>query len=142
MKEYSLLLLKPDCIQRGLAEIILAKVRAAGLEIVATKTLKLTKKDVEIFYKDVRNDGYFDGLSQFMQSGPVTGFIVKGENAIAILNELVGFTEPSKAKAGTIRSMGIDIRRNLAHSSNSKLAFLREARVIFDEQELKNIGIK
>jgi len=139
--EYSLGLLKPDCIQRGLVETILAIVKATELEIVAIKTLTLTKKDVEIFYEDSRNDDYFDDHSQFMQSGSVTAFIVKGENAIEILNELVGSTEPSKAKAGTIRSVGIDICRNLVHSSDSRLAFLREARVIFDEQELKDIGI-
>ncbi|MDP3052334.1 MAG: nucleoside-diphosphate kinase [bacterium] len=140
MEGYSLGLLKPDCIQRGLTETILEMVRATGLEIVATRTLTLTKENVEIFYKGYREDDYFDSLLQFMQSGPVIGFIVKGENAIEVLNELVGFTEPSKAKPGTIRAMGIDVCYNLAHSSHSKLDFLREAKVIFCEQ-LKDIEV-
>jgi len=142
MIEYSLGLLKPDCSQRGLTETILEMVRATGLEIATIKTLTLTKEDVEIFYKNIQNDDYFDSHSQFMQSGPVTVFIVRGENAIEILSELVGFTEPSKAKTGTIRSMGTDICRNLVHSSSDKLAFLHEVGVIFDKQELKNIGIQ
>lgn len=142
MIEYSLGVLKPDCSQRGLTEVVLEMVRATGLEIVAIKTLVLTKEGMEVLYKDSRNDDYFNDFSQFMQSGPVTGFIVKGENAIEILNELVGATEPSKAKTGTIRSMGTDICRNLAHSNHDRLAFLREVRVIFNEQELKDIGIK
>jgi len=142
MVEHSLCLLKPDCIQRELTETILKMVSATGLEIVAIKTTTLTKEDIKIFYKDYRDDDYFDDLSQFMQSGPVTVFIVKGENAIEILSELVGFTEPSKAKTGTIRSMGTDICRNLVHSSSDQLAFLHEVGVIFDKQELKNIGIK
>lgn len=141
MIEYSLGLLKPDCIQRGLAGTILEMVRTTGLKIVAIKTLILTKENIEIFYKDYRDDDDFDSLLQFMQSGPITGFIVKGENAIGVLNELVGFTEPSKAKPGTIRSMGIDICHNLAHSSHIRFEFLREAKVIFDEQKLKDIGV-
>lgn len=141
MIEYSLGLLKPDCIQRGLTETILEMVRTTGLKIAAIKTLTLTKEDVEIFYKDYRDDDYFDSLLQFMQSGPITGFIVKGENAIEVLNELVGFIEPSKAKPGTIRAMGIDVCHNLAHSSHSRLDFLREAKVIFGEQKLKDIGV-
>lgn len=141
MKEYSLLLLKPDCIQQGLTEIILAKVKATGLEIIATKTLKLTKNDVGAFYKPYQNDDYFDSLLRFMQSGPVVACIIQGKNVIKMLNELVGITEPSKANTGTIRSMGTDICRNLVHSSNDRPAFLREARAIFGEQKLKDIGV-
>jgi len=142
MKEFSLGLLKPDCIQRGLVVTVLEMVRRAGLKIVAIKKLTLTKEDVEIFYANCRNEDFFEGLLEFMQSGPVIGFIVEGENARDVLTELVGFNEPSLAKVGTIRSMGIDIRHNLAHSSRNKEDFLREANVIFTKDELREIGVE
>ncbi len=141
MIEYSLGLLKPDCGRRGLTGTVLEMVRTTGLKIGAIRTLTLTKEDVEIFYKNYRGDDYFDDLLQFMQSGPVTGFIVKGENAIEVLDELVGSTEPSEAKPGTIRAMGTNICCNLAHSSRSRIDFLREAKVIFGEKKLKDIGV-
>lgn len=139
--EYSLGILKPDAMQRDLTEIILSMVRAVGLEIVVVKTFMMTKENVEIIYENCRNDHYFESHSQFMQSGPVTAFLVKGEGAIAKLNELVGFTEPSMAKSGTIRSMGEDICRNLIHSSHGISDVIREAKVVFSEQELREVGL-
>lgn len=141
MKECSLGLLKPDCIQRGLTDTILEMVRRTGLKIVAIKTLTLTKENIEIFYANCRNEDFFDGLSEFMQSGQVIAYIVQGENARAVLTELVGFGEPSWSKVGTVRSMGKDIRHNLAHSSRNKDDFLREVSVIFTKEELRGIGV-
>lgn len=142
MIEYSLGLLKPDCMQRGLTETILEMIRKTGLKIVIIKTVTLTERDVKIFYKNYRGDDYFDNLLQFMQSGPVIGLIVEGDDAIEVLNELVGFTVPSRANPGTIRAMGIDICHNLVHSSHCRIDFIREAKVIFGEQKLKDSGIK
>lgn len=140
MEEYSLLLLKPDCAKRGLTETILKMVLSTGLEIVAVKTLILKVSDVEIFYKNCRKEDFFTGMSLFLQSGPVTVYVVKGENAINVLNKLVGFNEPAKADPGTIRRMGIDISHNLAHSSASRSDFFREASVVFSKDELKAMG--
>lgn len=139
-RSFSLGLLKPDCEERGLVEKILVMISDAGLEIVAIKRLLLTTNQIDIFYKRCKNDDYFDAMSSFLRSGYVTAYIVHGDDAIGRLNKLVGFNEPSKALQGTIRSLGIDIRRNLAHSSENREDFLNEATIIFGVEELEQIG--
>mgnify|MGYP001562269068 CR=1 FL=1 len=139
---FSLGLLKPDCTERDLLDTALQMVRAAGLEIVALKPIKMTAEDVVAFYPQVLKEEFFDEMSLFLQSGISIAYIVKGEDAIGILDELVGETDPADAEPGTIRSMGESIRRNLAHSSDGQESFLREASVIWSDDELERIGVK
>jgi len=138
--EFSLGLLKPDCAERNLTEPILQMVRDIGLELVLVRTLHLTDADIKKFYQKIVHEDYFDEMSVFLRSGSVTAYVVKGQDAITRLNKLVGFNVPSLAEAGTIRSLGYDIRHNLAHSSENREDFLREASVIFSEAELIEIG--
>ena len=141
MTEYSLGLLKPDCARRRLTKLVLKMVQDTGLEIVTIKKMRLKAFQVEAFYKKFLNENFFSEMSLSLQSGSVTIFIVKGKNAINVLNELVGSTEPRKAKFGTIRHMGTDIRNNLAHSSGKKVDFIREAKIVFSKQRLRAIKV-
>lgn len=94
-----------------------------------------------ILYATCCNEDFFKGLIQFMISGPVIAYIVKGNNAKDILSGVVGFREPSRVQVGTIRSFGTNIRYNLAHSSRTEEDFLREVRAFFSESELYDLGI-
>ena|SRR3989344_6873944 len=85
---FSLGLLKPDCEERGLTNLIFEMIQEAGLKIVAIKTVLLTKQDVEIFYTGCRNESFFSDLSLFLRSAPITAYIVSGNNAIETLNKL------------------------------------------------------
>ncbi len=141
MKEYSLLVLKPDCVERNLIRFAERKVEEAGLEILVKRKMVLSERAAIILYSTCRNEDFFNGLLQFMLSGPIIAYIVKGDNARKILTEIVGFREPSRAQIGTIRSFGINIRYNLAHSSRTEEDFLREVSALFTDLELYDLGI-
>ena len=140
IKSFSLGLLKPDCQSRRLIDKILHMIVDAGLEIVAIKTVRLNSTQIKAFYSQCIGEDYFEEMSSFLQSGYVTAYIVRAEDAISRLNSLVGKTDPKFARPGTIRALGIDIRHNLAHSSESHKEFLKEARIIFSDKELLSIG--
>jgi len=139
---FSLGLLKPDCVAHGLTARILRLVLAKGLKIVAVRTVRMTDQDVRVFYDKIHDEDFFPGLSAFLQSGVSIAYIVYGEDAMGVLNELVGATDPKDAAPNTIRSMGEDIRHNLAHSSENRYDFLREAGVIWSNKELEEMGAK
>lgn len=134
--DYSLGLLKPDCIERDLIDTVLDIVRAEGLDIVLTKQLRLNQDLIDLFYPQCKPHSYYQGLCEHLLSGPVFVYIVRGEGAIARLNRVVGINDPSKSPEGTIRNMGQDIRRNLAHSSENFDQFFREAVMIFSKEEI------
>jgi nucleoside diphosphate kinase len=104
----------------------------------AIRRLILTKEDVECIYIDSRNDCYFENHCRFMQSGPVTAFIVGSDCAIQRLNELVGYTIPAQASSGCIRCLGVDICRNLIHSSSNFHDFVRDSQAIFKGYEFEH----
>ncbi len=137
--EYSLGLLKPDCLERDLDTWALKKVRNHGLEIVLTKRLIFVPDLVDAFYPQCRLRDYYAGLCAHLCSGPSLVYIVRGEDAINRLGALIGFNEPAFAAQGTIRSQGENIRRNLAHSSENFDQFFREAVVIFTKEEVMDM---
>ena len=139
---FSLGLLKPDCTARNLLIAALQMVKSTGLNLIALKPIKMTAEDVKNFYNKIHDEEFFDEMSLFLQSGVCIAYIVTGDDAIGVLNKLVGATDPKDAETGTIRKMGEDIRHNLAHSSRNREDFLREASVIWSDEELEKIGVK
>jgi len=141
---YSFGLLKPDCLKRGIEKEILAVIEASGLEIVATKRVRLTKGKVDIIW-NLCNEDFYEEFLKFSLSGDCMVFIVKGDNAIARLSDLVGHWDPVRAEKHTIRHQyGISAMENIIHSSSTEEMFWKEVSLFFTCSELKRllVGLK
>lgn len=141
---YSLSILKPDCIERGLENKIRSLLKQNGFSILLEKRLRLTKDDVAFIYERCIDKDFFEGLSDFLTSGDVIVLVVSGlkmADVVKKLNSLVGHIDPCLAKDGTIRWLGESIRRNLVHSSADTTSFWREVSRIFSEKEIHNAGL-
>jgi len=118
--ERTLAIVKPDAVGRGLTGEIVSRIHAAGFQIVAMKSLRLTKTEAEGFYAVHRGKGFFEDLTAFMSSGKVFVMVLEGEGAIARWRDAMGATDPAKAAPGTIRrDFGTSIQNNCTHGSDA-----------------------
>ena len=118
--ERTLSIIKPDATRRNLTGKILARFEEAGLRIVAQKRLRLTREQAERFYAVHSERSFYDDLCDYMISGPVVAQVIVGENAIALIREIMGATNPANAAPGTIRAeFGESIEANSVHGSDS-----------------------
>ena len=118
--ERTLFIIKPDATRRNLTGKILARFEEAGLRIVAQKRLRLTREQAERFYAVHSERSFYDDLCDYMISGPVVAQVIEGENAIALIREIMGATNPANAAPGTIRAeFGESIEANSVHGSDS-----------------------
>jgi len=132
MTEYSFGLLKPDCLKRGIEKEVLSMIGSAGLEIIAIRHVRLTKKEVDIIWAPCAKEYFYNDPVEFSTSGDSVVFIVKGEGAIMRLNELVGHYDPVKAKEDTIRhKFGKTLMENVIHSMGTEETFRKEASLFF-----------
>jgi len=135
--ERSLVLIKPDAIQRGLAGEIISRLERRGLKIVAMKMLHMDKDLAQRHYAIHKGKPFFDDLVSFITSSPIISIIFQGKNAVEIVRQTIGETDPAKAHAGTIRGdFGIDIGRNLIHGSDSPENASREIELFFSAEEI------
>jgi len=135
--ERTLVLLKPDALQRGLAGTIIARLEARGLKIVGMKLMQMSQAMARRHYGAHVDKPFFPGLVQFITSGPLVAMVLEGKNAVIIVRTTMGATDPAKAGPGTIRGdMAIDMGRNLIHGSDSPEAAQREIALFFKESEL------
>ena len=133
----SLVLLKPDAVQRGLVGEIVSRLEARGLKIVGMKLLQVSRELALRHYQEHQGKPFFDGLVGFITSGPVVAMAVAGESAIELVRRTMGATSPLDSDAGTIRGdLAVDIGRNLIHGSDSPESAHRELALFFDEGEL------
>ncbi|MBI5306735.1 hypothetical protein HZB04_04110 [Candidatus Wolfebacteria bacterium] len=140
--KYAVSILKPDCLQRKLVGTVKQILLSSGLKILLQKKFRFDRKGVEIVYNRCMGLEFFEGLTDFLTSSDSIALLVEdADNAIRKLNSVVGNTNPKLAKPGTIRSLGEDIRYNLAHSTADEQAFWREVRYIFTKNELQKIGL-
>ena len=129
------MLLKPDALQKRVVGEIITMVEKAGFNILNIKMKRWTREEAEKFYYVHRGKDFFDGLIQFMISGPVIGILLEKENAIEDLRKLVGATDPTKAEPGTIRNkFGTNVRVNAVHASDSLESFKHEVKCFFGEE--------
>ena len=132
MKERSLLVIKPDAVKEKKIGKIIEILEENGFEIKGIRMKRLTKEEAEKFYIPHKGKDFFDKLINFVTSGEVVGIIVEKENAIEKLRELVGETDPKKARCGTIRYMfGKNITENAVHAADSIDSFEREISIFF-----------
>lgn len=134
--ERSLVLIKPDGVQRGLAGTIISRLEGHGLKLVAAKMLKLDKILAQRHYAPHRAKPFFSSLVAYITSAPVVAAIFEGKGAVEQVRKLLGATDPAKAEIGTIRrDLGLDIERNTVHGSDSVETAEREIRLFFADDE-------
>lgn len=135
--EKTLIILKPDAVQRGLCGEILSRFENKGLQIVAMKFMRLPQQLVETHYEPHRGKPFYPGLVKFMTSSPVIVLALEGKDAIAIARKMMGATFGSKAEPGTIRGdFGVSNSFNLIHGSDSPESAQRELSLFFKPEEL------
>lgn len=134
--ESTLLIVKPDAVRRGLIGEVLSRIEHKGLRIEAMRMMSIDRDVAEHHYAEHAQKPFFDELVEFITSGDVVVAKVTGPEAIAVLRELMGATDPANAASGTIRGdYGTEITQNLVHGSDSPEAAERELSLFFPEQE-------
>ena len=135
--ERTLAIIKPDAVKRGLSGEILSRIHAAKFQIVAIKSLRLTKTEAEGFYAVHRERPFFGELTDFMSSGKVVVIALETEGAIAKWRDTMGATDPAKAAPGTIRrDLGTSIQNNCTHGSDAPATAAFELGYFFAGSEL------
>jgi nucleoside-diphosphate kinase len=135
--ERSLVLIKPDAVQRALAGQIISRLERKGLKIVAMRMLHMDKNLAERHYAIHKGKAFFNDLVSFIASSPLIAIVFQGENAVQVIRELMGDTDPGKARAGTVRGdFGIDIEHNLVHGSDSPENACKEIDLFFSAQQI------
>jgi nucleoside-diphosphate kinase len=135
--ERTLILIKPDAVQRGLAGDILARIERRGLAVRAGKLLKVSRDLGERHYAEHSEKPFFGELVAFITSAPTWALVVEGEGAIATMRKTIGATNPANAEPGTIRGdLAMSMPDNLVHGSDSPESAEREIGLWFEDDEL------
>jgi nucleoside-diphosphate kinase len=133
--ERTLVLFKPDAVQRGLVGRILARFEDKGLRIVGLKLRQFSRAHIEKHYEVHKERPFYPKLVQFMSSGPVVALALEGKDAIEVTRNLMGATNSRKAAPGTIRGdFGMSFSNNLVHGSDSQESAVRELALFFSER--------
>src|SRR6476620_3047858 len=135
--ERTLIILKPDAVQRGLCGEIITRFEKQGLLVVGMKFMQITKATPETHYAPHKERPFYGGLVAFMTSSPVVVLALQGKDAITIARKMMGATFGSKAEPGTIRGyFGVSNSFNLIHGSDSPEAAQKELGLFFGQGEL------
>ena len=135
--ERTLIIFKPDAVQRGLCGLILTRFENKGLQIAGLKFMRIPQQIAETHYAPHKGKGFYEGLVKFMTSSPVAVVALQGKNAIAIARKMMGATFGSNAEPGTIRGdFGVSNSFNLIHGSDSPEAAAKELKLFFRDDEL------
>ncbi len=130
-------IIKPDATRRNITGKVTAMLEAAGLRIVASKRIHMTREQAEGFYGVHRERPFFNDLVEFMMSGPVVVQVLEGEDAVALNRRVMGATNPANADAGTIRKeLAESIEANTVHGSDSEENAAIEIAFFFNESEI------
>lgn len=135
--EQSLIILKPDAVQRGLIGPILTRLEQRGLKLAGLKLIRIDDGLARRHYAVHEGKPFFAGLVEYITSGPVVVAVVTGKNVVATIRNTVGATNPSAAAPGTIRGdYAVEIGRNLIHASDSPENGAKEVALFFQAAEL------
>jgi len=136
-KERTFIMIKPDGVQRGLVGPIIQRFEKRGFKLVAMKICQPGKAHLEEHYADLSKKGFFAGLIEYMNSGPVCAMVWEGDNAVATGRKMLGATKPFESEPGTIRGdYCIDVGRNICHGSDAVESANNEIKLWFKESEL------
>lgn len=135
--KYTLTIIKPDAVSRGIESKIIKHITDAGFQIAARRRMKLNNEDAYDFYYAHKDKPFFRDLIEFMTSGPSIFMVLRNENsenAIEDFRKLIGSTDPKEAEEGTIRKIYAEnLQRNSIHGSDSPESVRNEASIIFPE---------
>ena len=139
--EQTLVLVKPDGVQRGLIGEIISRLERRGLKLVGMKLMQVDEGLAHRHYGEHVDRPFFAGLVSFITSGPVVAMAWEANNAVEIVRGTMGVTNPASAAPGTIRGdLGVDIGRNLIHGSDSPESAVRELSLFFKPEEVLSYG--
>jgi len=135
--EQSLVIVKPDAVQRGLVGEVIRRFERRGLKIVAMKMMQMDEALARKHYSVHEGKPFFEGLIEFITSAPVVVMVLQGPDAIHVVRTTMGATNPADAQPGTIRAdLGLVAERNLVHGSDGPETAAREIALFFDEDEV------
>ncbi len=130
--DFTFSIIKPNAVRTGKTGPILAMINEGGFEIAAMRMVKMTVPQAESFYSMHKGKPFFEGLIEFMTSGPVVALILRHEDAVEKFRKLIGATDPAKAEPGTIRKIfAVSVQMNAVHGSDSVENAIREANFFF-----------
>ncbi|MDP6063208.1 MAG: nucleoside-diphosphate kinase [SAR202 cluster bacterium] len=133
----TLVLLKPDAVQRGLVGELVSRLERKGLKLVGMKLVRMNDALARQHYAEHVDKPFFKGLAQFITSGPLVAMAIEGEDAICMVRTLMGETNPANAAPGTVRGdYAVSIGLNLVHGSDSIESAQRELALFFKEDEI------
>jgi nucleoside-diphosphate kinase len=135
--ERTLILVKPDAVQRGLMGEIVSRLERRGLHPVAIKLMRVTTDLAERHYGEHRDKPFFGGLVEFITSSPVLAMVWEGPGAVAMVRAMMGATNPASSDPGTIRGdLAVSLAMNVVHGSDSPESATREVAIFFSDDEL------
>ena len=135
--ERTLIIFKPDAVQRGICGEILTRFEKKGLQIAGLKFMRIPAQTAETHYAPHKGKPFYEGLVKFMTSSPVVVVALQGKDAITIARKMMGATFGSKAEPGTIRGdFGVSNSFNLIHGSDAPESAAKEIKLFFRDDEL------
>jgi nucleoside-diphosphate kinase len=137
VRERTLILVKPDGMQRGLAGEIISRLESRGLRIVGLRMLRVDEALARRHYAEHDGKPFFDGLIGYITSSPIIAAVLEGTSAIEVVRKTMGVTNPAQAEPGTIRGdLAVELGRNLIHGSDGPESAAREIALFFDESQM------
>ncbi|HEY8739505.1 MAG TPA: nucleoside-diphosphate kinase [Candidatus Dormibacteraeota bacterium] len=137
MSEQTLVLVKPDGVQRGLVGEIIGRMERKGLRLHALKMMKMDEARAQRHYSEHLEKPFFKDLAAFITSGPLVAMVLVGPNAVSNVRQMMGVTDPAKSAPGTIRGdHGLTIGMNLIHGSDSPERAKQEIEIFFEPAEV------
>ncbi|RMX71534.1 hypothetical protein D0869_15537, partial [Hortaea werneckii] len=136
---HSFIAVKPDGVQRGLVGEIIGRFERRGYKLCAIKLVTASKEHLEKHYEDLKGKPFFDGLIQYMASGPICAMVWEGREACKVGRQLLGATNPMASQPGTIRGdFAIDVGRNVCHGSDGVESAQKEIALWFKKEEINS----
>tara|TARA_B100000242_G_scaffold72226_1_gene46000 strand:- start:356 stop:808 length:453 start_codon:yes stop_codon:yes gene_type:complete len=137
--ESTLVLIKPDGVNRALIGKVIEKLESTGLKITGMKLILIDKDLASKHYEEHKDKPFFSSLVNFITSSPVVALALNGENAIQKTRTMMGSTNPLESSPGTIRGdFGLSLEKNVIHGSANEKDALREIKLYFSEEEIIN----
>jgi nucleoside-diphosphate kinase len=137
LTERTLVFLKPEAVMRGLMGEIISRIERKGLTIAAMKLLQPTRKQAEKIYEVHKGKNFYEPLIDHVTSGPILAMVIEGPNAVSVLRNMIGKTNPIEAQPGTIRGdLALNVQKNMIHASDSLENAKKEIGILFRSDEI------
>ncbi len=139
----TLVLCKPDTVQRQLVGRVMSRLEEKGLKIIGMKMLRVDEDLARQQYQEHVEKAFFSDLISFITASPVVAIAAEGNNAVEVVRRLIGATDPQDAAVGTIRGdFGLNLTKNMVHGSDSLGSAKRELALFFSEEELQDYSLE